>query len=105
AVEPTLAIASPTNPLIFLLYDVGEFKKVSATEGLEVCKIKPFCQHFGPSAWNSLLITNVDKPMVLVSYIPCTHSSILQTKLSHREGHEASCVGLETMPLDQDIEG
>ena len=43
--------------------------------------------------------------MVLVSYIPYTHSSILQTKLSNREGHEASCVGLETMPLDQDIEG
>ena len=40
AVETTLALASPTNPLIFLPYDVGEFKKVSATEGLEVCKIK-----------------------------------------------------------------
>jgi hypothetical protein len=46
--------------LIFLPYDVGEFKKVSATEGLEVCKIKPFCQHFGPSARNSLLITGLD---------------------------------------------
>jgi len=43
--------------------------------------------------------------MVLVSYIPYSHISILQAKFSHREGYEASRGGLETMPLDQDIEG
>src|SRR6266508_6540595 len=43
--------------------------------------------------------------MVLVSYILDSYVSILQTKLSHREGHEARRVGLETMPLDQHIEG
>src|SRR5215831_6532056 len=30
-------------------------------------------------------------------------TSILLTKLSHREGHEARCIGLEAMPLDQYI--
>ena len=30
---------------------------------------------------------------------------ILQTKFSHREGYEARRVGLEAMPLDEDIEG
>ena len=30
---------------------------------------------------------------------------ILQTKLSHREGHEARRMGLEAMPLDQHVEG
>jgi len=45
------------------------------------------------------------KPMVLVSYIPDSHVSILQTKFSDREGHEARRVGLEAMPLGQDIEG
>src|SRR5260221_7447271 len=43
--------------------------------------------------------------MVLVSYIPCNYISILQTKFSDREGHEARRVGLYTMPLDQHIEG
>ena len=31
--------------------------------------------------------------------------SLLQTQLSHREGHEARRMGLEAMPLDQHIEG
>jgi len=43
--------------------------------------------------------------MVLVSYILYNYVSILQTKFSDREGHEARRVGLETMPLDQHIEG
>src|SRR5438093_10019874 len=43
--------------------------------------------------------------MVLVSYIPYNYISILQTKLSHRERHEARRIGLETMPLDQYVEG
>src|SRR5262249_38226350 len=43
--------------------------------------------------------------MVLVSYIPYSYISTLQTKLSHREGHKARRGGLETMPLDQHIEG
>src|SRR6266581_8158896 len=43
--------------------------------------------------------------MVLVSYILCNHVSILQTKLGHRERHEASRIGLEAMPLDEHIEG
>ena len=33
------------------------------------------------------------------------YHSILQTKFSDREGHEARRVGLEAMPLDQHIEG
>jgi len=33
------------------------------------------------------------------------YSSILQTKFSDREGHEARGIGLEAMPLDQHIEG
>src|SRR5882724_4348145 len=41
--------------------------------------------------------------MVLVSCKPNTIISILQTKLSHREGHEARRMGLEAMPLDQHI--
>jgi hypothetical protein len=48
---------------------------------------------------------NYIKPMVLVSDKPDSDISILQTKLSHREGHEARCIGLETMPLDQYVEG
>src|SRR6266849_5718810 len=40
---------------------------------------------------NSLLITN--------------GVSLLQTKLSDREGYEARRIGLEAMPLDQHIEG
>ena len=43
--------------------------------------------------------------MVLVSYIPYSYIRHLQTKLGHREGHEARRIGLEAMPLDQHIEG
>src|SRR5215471_21858507 len=43
--------------------------------------------------------------MVLVFYRLITDISTLQTKLSHREGHEAGCIWLETMPLDEHIEG
>src|SRR5882762_1652825 len=43
--------------------------------------------------------------MVLVSYKPTNYVSILQTKFGNREGHEARRGGLETMPLDQHIEG
>src|SRR5919108_5008942 len=43
--------------------------------------------------------------MVLVSYKLYNQCSILQTKFSNREGHEARRGGLETMPLDQHIEG
>src|SRR5229473_7751200 len=43
--------------------------------------------------------------MVLVSDKPSYDIGLLQTKLSHREGHEARRMGLETMPLDQHIEG
>src|SRR6266436_8083207 len=43
--------------------------------------------------------------MVLVSDKPNNDIGLLQTKLSNREGHDARRVGLETMPLDQDIEG
>src|SRR6266849_145738 len=43
--------------------------------------------------------------MVLVSYILDNHISILQTKLSNREGHKARRARLEAVPLDQHIEG
>ena len=43
--------------------------------------------------------------MVLVSYILDNQVSILQTKFSDREGHEARRIGLEAVPLDQRIEG
>src|SRR5215510_5871483 len=43
--------------------------------------------------------------MVLVSAKPNNYISILQTKLSNRERHETRRVGLEAMPLDEDIEG
>src|SRR5438128_11617999 len=43
--------------------------------------------------------------MVLVAYILDNYVSILQTKFSYREGYEARRIGLEAMPLDQDIEG
>src|SRR6266702_2166821 len=43
--------------------------------------------------------------MVLVPYILDNYISILQTKFSNRERHEARRVRLETMPLDQHIEG
>src|SRR6266516_4573402 len=43
--------------------------------------------------------------MVLVSDKSDNVISILQTKRSYREGHEARRVGLETMPLGQHIEG
>src|SRR4029434_4577524 len=42
--------------------------------------------------------------MVLVSYILENSTSILQTKLRHRERHEARRPGLDPMPLDQHIE-
>src|SRR5436309_12423609 len=42
--------------------------------------------------------------MVLVSYKLNNKISILQTKLSNRERHEARHVGEEAMPLDQHIE-
>src|SRR5947208_9451272 len=41
--------------------------------------------------------------MVLVSDKPSNYIGLLQTKLSHREGHETRRVGLEAMPLDQHI--
>src|SRR5262245_59650914 len=43
--------------------------------------------------------------MVLVSDKPSNDVSILQTKFSDREGHEARRARLEAMPLDQHIEG
>src|SRR5437870_10869070 len=43
--------------------------------------------------------------MVLVSDKLSSDIGILQTKFSHREGHEARRVRLETVPLDQHIEG
>src|SRR5215475_12109269 len=43
--------------------------------------------------------------MVLVYDKPGNTIGILQTKLRDREGHEARRVGLETVPLDQHIEG
>src|SRR5262245_13161690 len=42
--------------------------------------------------------------MVLVSYMLENSTSILQTKLRHRERYEARRVRPETMPLDQHIE-
>ena len=42
--------------------------------------------------------------MVLVSYILENSTSILQTKFSYGERHEARRVRPETMPLDQHIE-
>ena len=42
--------------------------------------------------------------MVLVSNKPSNDIGILQTKLSHGEGHEARRVRLEAMPLHQHIE-
>ena len=42
--------------------------------------------------------------MALVSEKPSDDIGILQTILRYRERHEARRVGLETMPLDQDIE-
>jgi hypothetical protein len=43
--------------------------------------------------------------MVLVSDKPSNDIGILQTKLSNRERHETRRVGLETIPLDEHIEG
>ena len=43
--------------------------------------------------------------MVLVFGKPRHDIGILQTKFSHREGHEARRIRLEAMPLDQYIEG
>src|SRR5262252_3858291 len=42
--------------------------------------------------------------MVLVSYTPYNHISLLQTKFRYRKGDEARGVGLEAMPLHQHIE-
>src|SRR5438094_7918667 len=42
--------------------------------------------------------------MVLVSYRLHNSTSILQTKFSDREGHEARRMRLEAMPLDEHIE-
>src|SRR6266581_5561348 len=41
--------------------------------------------------------------MVLVFYILDNYVSILQTKFSDREGHEARRIGLEAVPLDQHV--
>src|SRR5438105_1654911 len=43
--------------------------------------------------------------MVLVSYTLYNHISLLQTKISDREGHEARHIGPEAIPLTQHIEG
>src|ERR687887_1996588 len=43
--------------------------------------------------------------MVLVADKPSHDIGILQTKLSDRERHETRHVGLQAMPLDEDIEG
>src|SRR5215510_4619639 len=43
--------------------------------------------------------------MVLVSKKPSSDLGILQTKLSDRERHQTRRVGLEAIPLDEDIEG
>ena len=43
--------------------------------------------------------------MVLVSDKPSDAIGSLQTKLSDRERHETRRVGLEAIPLDEDIEG
>ena len=37
--------------------------------------------------------------------VPHKGINLLQTKLSHRERHEARRIGLEAMPLDEHIEG
>src|SRR6267142_1676408 len=42
--------------------------------------------------------------MVLVFYILENQASILQTKFSDREGHEARRMRLEAMPLDEHME-
>ena len=44
-------------------------------------------------------------PFVVSAVLVTNGVSLLQTKLSNREGHEARRVGLEAMPLDQHIEG
>src|SRR6266540_2866739 len=41
--------------------------------------------------------------MVFVSYILDNDISMLQTKFSYREGHEARRVGLKAMPLHQHV--
>src|SRR4029450_5239209 len=43
--------------------------------------------------------------MVLVSDKPSNDIGFLQTKLGNRERHKARRIGLEAIPLDQDIEG
>jgi hypothetical protein len=41
--------------------------------------------------------------MVLVFYKLNKQFSLLQTNLSHREGHKTRRLGLEAMPLDQHV--
>src|SRR4029453_5868793 len=43
--------------------------------------------------------------MVLVFDKPNNYISLLQTKRSPREGHEARRIGAPAMPLDEDIKG
>ena len=43
--------------------------------------------------------------MIAAAYVLTTGVSLLQTQLSHREGYAAKRMGLESMPLDQHIEG
>jgi hypothetical protein len=43
--------------------------------------------------------------MVLVFDKPNSYIGLLQTKLSHRERHEARRIGEYAMPLDEDIKG
>ena len=56
------------------------------------------------SPWGKILPVWLT-PLIFVRLLPEVHIGILQTKLSHREGHEAGRIGLEAMPLDQHIEG
>ena len=42
--------------------------------------------------------------MVLVSHVLYTYTSILQTKLSNREGQKSGRIGEEAVPLDEHIE-
>src|SRR5713101_3291579 len=52
------------------------------------------------TSWRLTLLTN-GVSLLHTKY----HVSILQTKFSDREGHKARRVGLQTVPLDQHIEG
>src|SRR5882724_10438150 len=50
-----------------------------------------------------VVMAPVGMPVSIVASIVTNGVSLLQTKLSHREGHKARRVGLEAMPLDQQI--